>query len=520
MHKILWIDDEIEMLRSHILFLTEKGYEVDTATNGEDGISKVKENNYDLIFLDEMMPGLGGLETLSILKEFKRAIPIVMVTKSEEESLMNDAIGSKINDYLIKPIVPSQILMVCKKVLQSKKISEEYVTKDYLTAFNEITQRLMGRLEQNDWIDIYTKLVDWELELDAHPEINLRQLLDEQKKECNKEFCKYVERNYKYWINNPEAEDIPLFSTDIMENYVTPHLKKNQGPTFFFVLDCLRLDQWKVLEKHLQEFFHISTEHYYSILPTATAYSRNALFSGLFPTEINKYFPDFWKNGDDEKGLNNYEKDLLSNQLERLNVKLKNDLKYLKIIDPDVGRSFEGNVTSHKKTHFMAVVVNFLDMVAHGRSDSDLLKEIAPDESAYRSLTNSWFIHSSLFSTLKKIASIPNAKIVLTTDHGSVRSLRATKVLGDKEASNNLRFKFGRNLKADAKHAIKIEKPAEYKLPSKGMTVNYIFAKEDYYFIYPTDYHKFQNQYKDTFLHGGISLEEMILPVVTLESKV
>lgn len=519
-NKILWVDDEIELLRSHIIFLNEKGYDVETVTNGEDAVSEIKNKQYDLVFLDEMMPGLGGLETLSQIKEINPNLPVVMVTKSEEESLMHDAIGSKISDYLIKPVLPSQILLVCKKFLESKKISGEYVQKDYLNDFNEISRLVNLGPTYDEWIEIYLKLVNWDMELDAHPGIDLRQMLTEQKKECNQEFSKFIEKNYKKWIDDITGEESPTLSTNIVDKYVLPQLKNFDGPLFFFVIDCLRLDQWLVLEKHLAELFTIKKDYYYSILPTATSYSRNALFSGLFPSEIEKYYPELWSTMvDDENSLNKYEKDLLQLLLNRRKINLKNDLKYMKIIDPDVGRAFEQNVLSHKKTHLMAVVVNFLDMIAHGRSDSEILKEIAPDESAYRSLTNTWFQHSSLLNTFRAIASIPNAKIVLTTDHGSIRTQRGAKVLGDKEASANLRFKFGRNLKVDDKHAIFIKNPNDYKLPKRGVAVNYIIAKEDFYFVYPTEYHKYLSYYKDSFQHGGISLEEMILPVVTMEKK-
>ncbi len=517
---ILWVDDEIELLRSHIIFLTEKGYDVDTVTNGEDAISAVKEKGFDLIFLDEMMAGMGGLETLSELKNINNNIPVVMVTKSEEESLMNDAIGSQIDDYLIKPVVPSQILMVVKKILEKREISGQYVAKDYLQDFNQISMRLMENPDYNDWVEIYQKLVYWELELDKHPEVDLRQTLSEQKKECNKEFSKYVERNYKYWINNSGSPEVPVLTTEIIDKYVLDHVKNNNGPVFFFVLDCLRLDQWLGLEKYLLELYNIEKEYYYAILPTATPYARNALFAGLFPSEIERYYPELWQGGrDDERSQNKYEKDLLQLLLNRKGIRLRNDLKYMKIIDPDVGRGFENNVLSHKNTNLMAVVVNTLDMIAHGRSDSDILKEIAPDESAYRSLTNSWFQHSSLLGTFRAISTIKNAKVIVSTDHGSIRTLRGAKVLGDKEASTNLRFKFGKNLKVDEKHAMYIKKPHEYKLPRRGVTINYIISKEDYYFVYPTDYHKYLSHYKDTFQHGGISMEEMILPVVTMESK-
>lgn len=519
-NKILWVDDEIEMLKSHVIYLTEKGFEVDTVTNGEDAVSFVKEKEFDLIFLDEMMAGMGGLETLSKIMEINPNIPVVMVTKSEEESLMHDAIGQKISDYLIKPVVPSQMLMVCKKLLEGKQISNEYVAKDYLKDFNQISQLLSDKLDADDWIELYLKLVNWDLELDTHPEVDLRQTLDEQRKEANKEFSKFVEQNYKTWIHSVGDYSTPDLTTEIVEKNVFPHLQKSSGPIFLFVLDCLRLDQWLVMEKHLTDLFSIDKEYYYSILPTATPYSRNSLFSGLFPGEIEKYYPDLWQSGrDNEKSMNKYEKELLQLLLDRKKVKLENDLKYMKIIDPEVGRSFEQNISSHSKTHFMAVVVNFLDMIAHGRSDSDILKEIAPDEAAYRSLTNSWFMHSTLLGMFKQIAKMKNAKIIVTTDHGSIRTLRGSKVLGDREASKNLRFKFGRNLKVEDKHALYIKNPEEYKLPKRGVIISYIIAKEDYYFVYPTDYHKYLSYYKDSFQHGGISMEEMILPVITMESK-
>jgi DNA-binding response OmpR family regulator len=518
--RLLWVDDEIELLRSHIIFLTEKGYEVDTAMNGEDAVSCVKEKPYDLIFLDEMMAGMGGLETLGQIKEINQNIPVVMITKSEEETLMDEAIGGKIQDYLTKPVNPSQVLLVCKKILEGKKISGQYAAKDYLTDFNQISQALMQNLDYSEWIDIYLKLVNWEIELDLHSEIGLMQTLNEQKREANKEFSKFVEKNYKHWINSTGEIDTPILTTEITEKYVLNHLKEDRTNVFYFVLDCLRLDQWLVMEKHLREIFKINKDYYYAILPTATPYARNALFGGLFPSEIEKYYPDLWQGkDDDEKSMNKYEKELLQLLLDRKKIKLKNELKYIKIIDPEVGRNFEQNILSYKNNKLTAVVVNFLDMIAHGRSDSDILKEIAPDEPAYRSLTNSWFTHSSLLGTFKAIANMKNIKVVITTDHGSIRSLRGAKVLGDREASTNLRFKYGRNLKVDDKHAIYIKSPHEYNLPKRGVTINYIIAKEDYYFVYPTDYHKYLTYYKDTFQHGGISLEEMILPIITMEPK-
>ena len=518
--KLLWVDDEIELLRSHIIFLSEKGYGVDTATNGEDAISAVKENVYDLIFLDEMMAGMGGLETLSKIKTIRPNLPVVMITKSEEESLMNEAIGGKITDYLTKPVNPSQVLLVCKKILEGKKISGEYAAKDYLQDFNLISRALMNNLDFAEWIDIYLKLVNWDVELDQHSEIGLRQSLTDQWKEANKEFSKFVERKYKDWLSTQGDIDTPVLTTEITEKYVLKNLLNDSANVFYFVLDCLRMDQWLVLEKQLSSLFNIEKDYYYSILPTATPYARNALFSGLYPSEIEKYYPSLWHGKeDDEASMNRYEKELLQLLLDRKKIRLRNDLKYIKIIDPEVGRNFEQNILSYSNNHLTAVVVNFLDMIAHGRSDSDLLKEIAPDEPAYRSLTNSWFSHSSLLGTFRSLAKMKNVKIIITTDHGSIRSLRGAKVLGDKEASTNLRFKYGRNLKVDDKHAMYIKNPLEYKLPKRGVAINYIIAKEDYFFVYPTDYHKYLTHYKDTFQHGGISLEEMILPVITMEPK-
>ena len=519
--KILWVDDEIELLKSHIIFLSEKGFDIDTVTNGEDALSSVKENSYDLIFLDEMMAGMGGLETLGQIKDIDPNLPVVMITKSEEETLMNEAIGGKISDYLTKPVNPSQVLLVCKKILEGRKISGEYAAKDYLQDFNQISQALINNLDYAEWIEVYLKMVNWDIELDSHSEIDFRQTLNDQKKEANKEFSKFVEKNYKNWLSSAGDSYTPPLTTQIADKFVLKYLDDSKTSIFFFVIDCLRLDQWMIMEKQLIDYFKIEKDFYYSILPTATPYARNALFSGLYPSEIEKYYPQLWQSNsdDDEKSMNKYEKELFQLLLDRKKIKLRNELKYIKIIDPEVGRSFEQNILSYQNSHLTAVVVNFLDMIAHGRSDSDLLKEIAPDEPAYRSLTNSWFKHSSLLATLKTLSRLDNVKVVITTDHGSIRSLRGAKVLGDKEASTNLRFKYGRNLKVDDKHAIYIKNPDEYRLPKRGVTINYIIAKEDYYFVYPTDYHKYLTYYKDTFQHGGISMEEMILPVITMEPK-
>ncbi|HET6273900.1 MAG TPA: bifunctional response regulator/alkaline phosphatase family protein [Bacteroidota bacterium] len=515
--KILWVDDEIELLRPHIRFLIDKGYSVDTATNGEDAVSMVRQTGFDLVFLDEMMAGMGGLRTLAEIKDMRPNLPVIMITKNEEESLMEEAIGVKISDYLIKPVNPSQVLLACKKFLEGKKITGAAVSKDYIQEFNAISVALMNDLDYRQWIDIYTRLVDWALELDVHPELGLKQTLLDQTRECNLAFGKYVERRYRDWVE--QTDNRPALSHEVVDRYLIPEFQTGKS-IIFFVIDCLRLDQWMAMESLLHEYYTITKDFYFSILPTATPYSRNAIFSGSYPSDVEIRFPELWeKSEDDENSRNRYERQFLDKLLERRKIVLKPEPKYVKILDAEFGRSVENSIHSYTQSKLTSIVVNFVDMLAHGRSDSTLLKEIAPDESAYRSLTNSWFMHSSLFGMLKTLSQNRNVTIILTTDHGSVRCLRGSKVLGDREASTNLRYKYGRNLKAEDKAAIFVKNPLEFKLPKRGVATNYIIAKEDYYFVYPTDYHKYLNQYRDSFQHGGVSMEEMILPVVKLEPK-
>lgn len=515
-NNILWVDDEIDMLKSNILFLKQKGYTVTEATNGEDAIEIIKKEDFDLVFMDEMMPGKGGLETLLEIKDIKPALPVVMVTKNETESLMEEAIGKKITDYLIKPVNPNQVLLVCKKILESKRLKGDQVSKDYIQEFNSISRLLMEELTWEDWINIHIKMSNWEIELDEHPELGLKQTIHDQRKECNVEFSKFIEKNYVNWLN--DSKDKPVLSNQLVEKYIVPDLN-NYDSIFFFVIDCMRLDQWLMMEKYLNNIFKISKEYYYSILPTATPYSRNAIFAGLYPSELEKHYPDLWKGEDDENSKNNYEKDFLTKYFERKRIKLRNELRYTKIMDSEFSRGVEHKILSFTNNQLNAIVINFVDMIAHSRSDTAILREIAPDESAYRSLTESWFEHSSFFGMLRQLATKQKIKIIITTDHGSIRCLHGVKALGDRESSPNLRYKYGRNVKADSRNAIHISNPSEYKLPLRNGIVNYIIAKEDFYFVYPTDYHKYLNQYNDTFQHGGISLDEMILPVITMETK-
>jgi CheY-like chemotaxis protein len=512
--RILWVDDEIDLLNPHIGFLIEKGYSVETATNGEDAITLVRESAFDLVFLDEMMPGMGGLKTLAVIKDLRPTLPVVMVTKNEEETLMEEAIGVKISDYLIKPVNPSQILMACKKFLERKRIASQVVSKDYTQEFNQISMSLAQGPDYGEWIDLHTRLVSWAVELDAHPELGFKQTYQDQVRECNLSFSKYIESNYRDWMEG--SANRPALSHELVDKFLIPELGTGRS-LFFFVIDCMRLDQWLMFEEVLQEYFDVSKQYYFSILPTATPYSRNAIFSGSFPSDLELRFPELWeKSEDDENSRNRYEKQFLEKLLERRKISLKPEPKYIKILDAEFGRTVESSIGSYAQSPLTSIVVNFVDMLAHGRSDSSLLKEIAPDESAYRSLTKSWFLHSSLLGMLRRLSKTRNVTIILTTDHGSIRSLRGAKVLGDREASTNLRYKYGRNLKCDDKSAIFVKNPLDFKLPKRGVATNYIIAREDYYFVYPTDYHRYLNQYRDSFQHGGASMEEMILPVVKL----
>ena len=517
MHRILWADDEIDLLQAHVLFLQKKGYEVDTVTNGDDAVFKVQSNDYDIVLLDEMMSGKDGLTTLNEIKDEFPYLPVIMITKSEEESLLEEAIGKRIDDYLTKPVNPSQILMACKKILDKKDILNEQRSQQYALELSQINRALMNPLSVELWIEQALKIFRMDIELDRASGENFRQMLYDQRREINVEFGKFVEKNYANWLRSGEDGERPQFSTDIVKRHIIPELKKKR-PVVFMVIDCLRTDQWLVLEPFFYEQFRLEKTHYFSILPTATPFSRNALFSGLFPQEIEKMYPQMWSLNEDDASLNRYEKELLDLQLKRHGLDLGKDLKYVKVMNTNDMLNLEKNMNNYLDSKMLAIVINFVDILAHSRSDLPILKEIAPDEAAYRSLTASWFTHSPIVGVLKALANSP-AKLFITSDHGSIRGLRATKVIGDKEASTNIRYKFGRSLKVDKKHAAFVKEPSDWKLPYRGINTNYIVAKEDYYFVYPTSYNKYMNYYKDSFQHGGISIEEVILPLVALEGK-
>lgn len=513
--QILWADDEIEILKPHILFLQEHGYEVTGVTNGNDALDLVREKSFDVVLLDEMMPGKDGLTTLLEIKSYNPTIPCVMITKSEEESLMEDAIGSKIDDYLTKPVNPSQILLACKKIIDARKISGQKLAQNYIQKLNQFSETLSQRPTWQDFMDIYVSLTKTEIELDRHPELGLGQMLATQKQEFNSLFGQFIEDNYHRWM---QGDDAPVLSPHVFKQFVLPEIRKDKK-VLFLVIDCLRLDQWLVIEEHLREFFNIRREHYYSILPTATPYSRNSIFAGMFPADIQTTFPDLWERGiADESSSNRYERQFLDRQLQVNGVQLKPEHKYIKVMDSEESNNVARKISSYLNNPFTSMVWNFVDILAHSRSSSEVLKEMVPDEAAYRSVVSTWFLHSSLFRILKAFAE-HGVTVVVTTDHGSIRIKRGTKVISDKEASTSIRYKHGRNLKAEERHAIFLRNPDQYRLPGLTLNNTYIFAKEDYYFVYPTNYNKYLNFYKDSFQHGGATMEEMILPVAIMESK-
>ncbi len=513
--RILWTDDEIDILRAHIIFLEEKGYDVMTATNGADAIDLVRDNHFDIIFLDENMPGLTGLQTLSEIKTVKPNVPVVMITKSEEEEIMDQAIGSKIADYLIKPVNPKQILLSIKKNVDQRELVTRKTTSDYQSEFSKIGMRLNERLDFNDWKDIYRKLVFWELELGSSQDSTMDEVLKMQKTEANNTFCRYIKNNYLSWFEKG-TQDRPMLSPDIFRNKVFPLLDKKQK-VFVLVIDNLRYDQFRVLSKVVNQYFRSEEEElYYSILPTATMYARNAIFSGLMPAEIAKNYPNLWEDDDNEGNKNRHEKELMQTQMTRLGRKEK--LYFEKITNVKSGKKLMDNLGTILQHDLSVMVFNFVDMMSHARTEMEMMKELASDEKAYRSLTLTWFNHSSLLELLKGLAE-NNIKVVLTTDHGTIRVDNPVKVIGDRETVTNLRYKLGRNLNYNPKHVFEITHPEKAYLPGRNVSSKFIFAMNDDFFAYPNNYNYYAQYYKDTFQHGGISLEEMIIPVITLSPK-
>ena len=510
--RILWADDEIDLLKPHILFLQEKGYEVVPVVSGQDAIDSCKEQHFDIIFLDENMPGLTGLETLALIKEINPTVPVVMVTKSEEESIMNQAIGNKIADYLIKPVNPNQLFLSIKKNLHKHDIISGTTTGSYQQEFGRIGMQINDSSTADDWMEIYKKIVFWELELEES-RAQMRDLLQMQKQEANSIFGKFVKNNYLNWIQNPDTR--PLMSPDLFKKKVFP-LLDNDEKIFFILIDNFRLDQWRIVKDLLSEFYTFNESLYFSILPTATQYARNAIFSGLMPVQIEQMFPELWIDEESEEGKNINEEPLIRTQIERF--RKKYTFSYHKVHDSQYGEKLLNMLHDLMHNQLNIIVLNFVDMLSHARTESKMIRELAQSEAAYRSLTRSWFQHSTTYDLFKNLFR-KGYKIIVTTDHGTIRVDTPVKMVGDRNTNTNLRYKVGKNMSYDSKHIYEIKEPVKAGLPSPNLSTKYIFATNESFFAYPNNYNYYVSYYRNTFQHGGISLEEMLIPFITMQSK-
>ena len=513
--KILWVDDEIELLKPHILFLQSKNYLVETANNGNEAVDAVQKQKFDIILLDENMPGLSGLETLTEIKNLNATIPVVMITKSEEEYIMDEAIGSKISDYLIKPVNPKQILLSIKKIVDQKRLITEKTTSDYQAEFQKIGVKINDSFTYRDWVDVYKKLVFWELELEKDEGNAMEEVLKLQKSEANKEFSKFIKKKYFSWFSS-ENEDKPLLSPNIFKQKIIPLLDKNEQ-VVVIVIDNFRYDQWKYIQPEISKYFNVyEDEISFSILPTVTQYARNAMFAGLMPSEIEKLHPELWLNDEDEGGKNLHEEELLKKQLARLG--RKENFYFDKITNLKGGKRLIDNAAALNNYKLSVIIINFIDMLSHARTDMEMVKELASNDAAYRSITLSWFQHSTLFELLKTLSQ-KKVKVVITTDHGTIKVKNPTKIVGDKNTNTNLRYKQGKNINYNPKEVFEILNPAQAYLPSSHLSSTYAFALNDNFFAYPNNYNYYANYYRDTFQHGGVSLEEMLIPFVVLSNK-
>lgn len=511
-YQILWADDEIDLLKPHILFLEAKGYAVTPVLSGADAIEAVAQNHYDLIFLDENMPGVTGLDALQRIKELKPYIPIVMVTKSEEEDLMNQAIGGKIADYLIKPVNPNQLLLSLKKNLHQSSIISETTTTNYRQEFARLGASMSERLNLEEWKELYRRLVYWETALEEG-EAQMGELLEMQKAEAGRLFGRYVSSNYERWLAG--AEDKPMMSPDLFKTKVFPLLDKGEK-VFFILIDNFRLDQWESVKGLLSEFYTFEEDMYMSILPTATQYARNAIFSGLMPLDIAKMFPDLWVDEESEEGKNLNEEPMIQTLLDRY--RKRYTFSYNKVYEQRYGERLLASINSLQDFDLNVIVLNFVDMLSHARTESKMIRELANSEAAYRSLTTSWFRHSMTYELFKRIAEL-GYKVVLTTDHGTIRVKNPVKIIGDRNTNTNLRYKVGKSLTVNDKSVMVIDKPERIGLPKSNLSDKYVFSLGNDFFAYPNNYNYYVQYYRDTFQHGGVSLEEMLIPLITMSPK-
>ncbi len=513
--RILWVDDEIEILKPHIIFLEQKGYEVDTSNNGDEGLEMIFSKPYDIVFLDENMPGLTGIETLERIKKKYPGLPVVMITKSEEESIMEDAIGSNIADFLIKPVKPNQILLSLKKNLENKKLVSEKTTFTYQQEFRNISMDISNNPDHKGWIDIFRNLTRWELELEKSSDESMQEVLQFQKNEANQVFSRYVESNYLNWLNGRD-KNYPVMSPTLFKEKIFPLLDSND-PLFVILVDNLRYDQWKAIQPILEEFYRVEREEiYYSILPTTTQYARNALFAGLMPLEIERKYPKYWVAEEAEGTKNQFESELLGEQLKRFGRDIR--YAYHKILNLTAGRKLVETLPNMLNNKLTVIVYNFVDMLSHARTEMEIIRELADDEKAYRSLMVSWFRNSPLLDIIKYLAE-KKVNLVITTDHGSVRSQDPVKVIGDRNTTTNLRYKSGKSLNYNHREVFEVKNPHDAYLPRTNVSSTYIFCRSNDFFAYPNNYNYYVNYYRNTFQHGGISLEEMLVPVAFLRAK-
>ena len=512
--KILWVDDEIDLLKPHIIFLESKNYKVSTCQSGTEALEEIEKENFDIVFLDENMPGLSGLETLSEIKEKQANLPVVMITKSEEEYIMEEAIGSKIADYLIKPVNPNQILLSIKKNLDHSRLISEKTTSSYQQEFRKISMDMAMINSFEGWAELYQKLIYWELELENIEDSGMFEILESQKTEANSQFCKFIDKNYASWFE--KNADAPIMSHTLFKEKILPEISEKQ-PTLLVVIDNMRYDQWKAFEPVINNYYKKEQEiPFYSILPTATQYARNAIFSGLMPSEMEKLYPDWWKNDTDEGGKNLHEADFLQAQLKRLGKNIKHE--YHKISSLKAGKKLVENFRSQKDNDLTVVVYNFVDMLSHSKTEMEVIKELASTNKSYRSLTHSWFRNSPLLEIIQQAQNL-GFKLILTTDHGTINVKNPSKVIGDKQTSLNLRYKTGKSLTYEDKDVLAATNPKSIHLPSINMSSSFIFAKGDLFFAYPNNYNHYVSYYRNTFQHGGVSMEEMIIPFAVLSPR-